>query len=113
MPRRSTRVRVSVRQEVELLVPNTRAVSKTWTHIRFQKLKSLSPMRAEMLDRIQREGHEADWLGVAWAEPKIEDGWMLVTLLDGSPETWFRVVKSNRYGRTQRLLLKEVPELQS
>lgn len=112
-PTRATKVRVSVRTLVETLVHGTRAVSKRWSHVRFQRLKSLSPIRGRMLDRIQREGHQADWMAVAWAEPKINDGELLVTYLDDAPDIWLKVVKSSRYGRTQRLLLQEVPELQS
>jgi hypothetical protein len=114
MPSRNLNVRVSVRKRNEDKDADWGVEKESFSHVRYQRLQSLTPIQADRIGRLSRADYEADWEAYARGQPKIEDGWRLVTFLGGDEvETRFRVEKSVRRGRVQHLFLKEVGPIQS
>ena len=113
MPARLQSVRVSVRQLVETVSATQRVPGRRHTHIRWQRLKALWPLSTYEVFAEQRRGRSADWGAWTWKLPVIEEGWQLVTYLDGERELTLDVVSVRRSGRRQVLLLKRRGQAQS
>lgn len=113
MPLREENVRVSVRELEESKDPDTGIVKKSHSHLRYQTLDSLTPMRGSRAHMLSRADYEADWVAIDHRKPKIKDGWLLVTFVGGEPELYLRVEKRLQRSRKQHLLLTEVSTIQS
>lgn len=112
--RRARWGRASVRLQVEGQDAVFGHVTKTWAHLRYQRLLSLAPLSARARADMQRTGHDADWRAKVRAEPTIPDGARLVLLDDGgAPVLWLDVVKVSVAGRLATVLLRETNEVQS
>ena len=111
--RRLTNVRVSVRQMDIVKNATWGTHDESWSHVRFQKLQSLVPLRMESIFEIARRGFNADWVATARSRPAIQDGWRIVAFVDCDVEMVFDVVKVGVRGRVQTIHLQEVGSVQS
>jgi hypothetical protein len=112
MPRRLRNARCSVRQLVEQIDPVNRLPLRSYTHLRMQKF-TLEPLSPGEIFKAGRRGHDVTWRATGRRAPVVEDGWRLVTYLDGERELAFDVIKAQPAGRSQILLLREAGEVQS
>ncbi len=113
MPARLRWLRVSVRQLVETVDPVQRVPRRRHTHIRWQRLRALWPLSTSEVFAEQRRGRSADWGAAASKLPTIEEGWQIVTYLNGARELTLDVVSVRRAGRQQVLMLKRRDQAQS
>lgn len=112
MPRRLRNVRCSVRQLVETLDPTYRVPKRSYTHLRMQKF-TLEPLAPDEIFKAGRRGHDVNWRATGRRTPVVQDGWRLVTYLDGERELVLDVVKVQPAGRNQVILLYAAGEVQS
>lgn len=78
-----------------------------YTHLRFQIIKAIEPLRGTERLMMDRSEHQATHRATAWANPSIERGWQLAVVdREGTPVEVFLVVSSEAVGRERVMYLE-------
>jgi hypothetical protein len=110
---RTRNVRLSVRELTEEIDATHGTTSSSWNHVRYQRF-TVWPLKPDTRVKMSRDGLDAHWMAQGRAKPEVEDTARLVALdSDGQPTMIFKVEKVFVEGRTQKLYLKEIAEVQS